>query len=340
MNGSKFTYGCSKSINNGVTQVKVLKSLKMKDIYVTLVSDVTADYSANVANQFKIKPKLRLPGEGWKVSIQSAILPRMALFKDLQTETWNLIELWYDASDGHRKKTWLHGLDLKFLENLYKCRTGIDFMNEIKLMLDERRTFRIPSGTKILDSQWIKLEWKRENGEPELLMHHSNPGTFIKILRKFAKSMHWINPANYNDGHMGMNIVFSYPSNTRETSDLDINAAHKMDATWVFLSSKVDFQFINLNQAFADALNLHTRPLTVTAKVTANKETVTQSLGQVYYAPEGRERYLFTPPVEEFYEVQTMQWEEVEISLKELDDNLVNFQTNSQCLIRLHFKKD
>ena len=58
----------------------------MENVYVTLVSDVTADYNANVANQFKIKPNFRLPGEGWKVSIQSAILPRMALFKELQTE--------------------------------------------------------------------------------------------------------------------------------------------------------------------------------------------------------------------------------------------------------------
>ena len=78
----------------------------------------------------------------------------------------------------------------------------------------------------------------------------------------------------------------------------------------------------------------------MTASVTANKETVTQSLGQVYYAPQGRERYLFTPPVEEFYYVQTLHWDEVEMTLKELDDNLVKFQSDSQCLIRLHFKKD
>ena len=78
----------------------------------------------------------------------------------------------------------------------------------------------------------------------------------------------------------------------------------------------------------------------MTANVTANKETVTQSLGQVYYAPEGRQRYVFTPPVEEFYEVQTNHWDEVEITLKELDDQKVNFYDQSQCVIRLHFKKD
>ena len=314
----------------------------MKNVYLTLVSDVTADYAANVANKFKIKPELRLPGEGWKVSIVSAILPKMALFKELQSERANnLMEIGYKVEGIAQKQfTFLAGIDLIVLQSLFKCRNGVDFMNEVKHLLEERRELKIRPGKKVLDVNFAKLEWKREVGEPELLLHHSDPSTDILILRKFADSMSWINRANYNDGHLGLNLLLSYPSHTRETSELTSNVPALLDATWLRLSSKVDFRFINLNQAFADALNLHARPLTVTASVTANKEAVTQSLGQVYYAPEGRERYLFSPPVEEFHDVQTTHWEEVEISLKELDDNLVNFQPNSQCLIRLHFKKD
>ena len=113
------------------------------DVYLTLVSDVTKNYSGNVANKFKVKPGLRLPGEGWKGSIGSAILPRMALFKDLQSETKNLIEMWYDVdgvSDStKRRNAWVNGDDLKALEKDYKCRTGVEFMNEIKSLLDERR---------------------------------------------------------------------------------------------------------------------------------------------------------------------------------------------------------
>ena len=78
----------------------------------------------------------------------------------------------------------------------------------------------------------------------------------------------------------------------------------------------------------------------MTANVTANKETITQSLGQVYYAPEGRQRYAFTPVQETFQEVQDNHWEEVETTLKELDGTLVQFQSDSQCVIRLHFKKE
>ena len=55
--------------------------VNMSNIYLTLVSDVTQTYASNVVNQFKVKPQLRLFGEGWKVSIASAILAKMSLFK-------------------------------------------------------------------------------------------------------------------------------------------------------------------------------------------------------------------------------------------------------------------
>ena len=59
-----------------------------------------------------------------------------------------------------------------------------------------------------------------------------------------------------------------------------------------------------------------------------------------YYAPQGRERYAFLPTRENFYEVQDNHWEEVEITLKELNGNLVEFQSDSQCVIQLHFTKN
>ena len=75
------------------------------------------------------------------------------------------------------------------MEKEYKCRTGIEFMNELKSLLDERRETHIPVGKKILDAQWVNLEWKREASEPELLIHHSNPSTSVIILKKVAEMM-------------------------------------------------------------------------------------------------------------------------------------------------------
>ena len=316
----------------------------MSNVYRTLVSDVTSDYPGNVANKFKVKPGLRLPGQGWKVSIVSAILPKMALFKDLQSVTSNnMIELWHDRhGTSHQEKRnngYFNASDLKALEKDYKSRTGVEFMNEVKALLDERRHTHIPRGKKIVDAQWTKLTWKRERSEPELLIEQSDPTTSVMILRKWAEAMQWIKKTGHVDYKAGPNLIIGFPSHIREMSDLSNGEPTKADATWLYLSSKAEFRMINLNTAFADAINLHARPLTVTAKVTANQETISQSLGQVYYAPQGRERYLFTPPVEEWYDVQTNHWDEVEISLKELDDKLVTFQSDSQCLMRLHFKK-
>lgn len=315
----------------------------MSNVYLTLVSDVTSDYASNVANKFKVKSKLRLPGEGWKVSIVSAVLPKMALFKNLQSETKNLMELWHTI-DGvnildSRKKGWFNVTDLKDLEKQHKCRTGVEFMNELKNLLNETRDIYIPRGKDIKKGQWTELEWKREVGEPELIMQKSDPTTSTMILKKLPKSMVWIKKTGHVDYQAGRNLIISYPDHTRKLSELSTGEPTKLDASWLYLSSKSEFRMINLNTAFEDALNLHARPLSVTAKVTANSNSISQSLGQVYYAPQGRERALFTPPVEEWYEVQTNHWDEVELSLKELDDNLVEFQPDSQCLIRLHFKK-
>jgi len=65
----------------------------MSNIYLTFVSDVTKDYASNVANTFKVKPNLRLQGDGWKVSIAFAMLPTMALFRCLKIMGQDLMGL-------------------------------------------------------------------------------------------------------------------------------------------------------------------------------------------------------------------------------------------------------
>ena len=56
---------------------------KMSNIYLTLVSDVTKKYTSNVANQFKVKPQLRLPGgrmesvSGWSYFTKNAFVQRI-----------------------------------------------------------------------------------------------------------------------------------------------------------------------------------------------------------------------------------------------------------------------
>ena len=108
----------------------------MSDVSLTLLRDVTSDYANNKANQFKVKlsPSLFLPGSGWEVSI--AIVPKMSLFKDLQSQRVNLIELWYKAeesgeSDGW-KKDYLSPADLRRWEKAGACHDGVDCFNSLR----------------------------------------------------------------------------------------------------------------------------------------------------------------------------------------------------------------
>ena len=314
----------------------------MKDVYLTLVSDVTSDYSGNVANKFKMKPNLRLPGEGWKVSIQSAILPKMDLFHDLQKTDIKLIALYgkteKNGSPNKVVEASFKSSELKGLEQLHMATTVEDFFNCIMHKLDEAGHSKLTGGYKF-SKDWTRFTWDKKAVQPELIISSASASNALYLDKSFANKMGWTTGDSNATLKLGRNMLPVYTTYEKGQSSLRNGKTLELSFGFVKLNAMTDWRFINLRQSFQEALNLHARTLTATASVTANSETVTQSLGQVYYAPIGRERYLFTPPVEEFYEVQELHWEEVEISLKELDDNLVNFQPNSQCLIRLHFKK-
>ena len=230
--------------------------------------------------------------------------------------------------------------DLREWEKAETCHTGEEFFNTVKHRLEETALASLDDGFKFSLARWINLAWDQKGVHPELVLTNTTTSNLIYIYKPFAKSLRWINPKTNQHDSMGPNLVHSYPKHTKGASSLETGKPTQILGNWLHLSTLSDWRFINLNQCFKDALNLHPRPLTVTANVTAKKETVTQSLGQVYYAPQGRQRYAFTPVQETFQEVQDNHWEEVETTLKELDGTLVQFQSDSQCVIRLHFKKE
>ena len=314
----------------------------MSDVYLTLVSDVTSDYSGNVANKFKVKPQLRLPGEGWKVSIQSAIVPKMGLFHDLQKTDIKLIALYGKAEkNGSPNKVVeasFKSSELKNWEQLHIATTEENFFNCIMYKLDETGHSKLTGGYKF-SKDWTRFTWDKKGAQPELIISSASATNALYLDKTFANKMGWTTGDSNATLKLGRNMLPVYTSYEKGQSSLRSGKTLEISFGFVKLNAMTDWRFINLKQSFKEALNLHERSLSVTANVTANSETVTQSLGLLYYAPVGRERYMFTPPVEEFYEVQTDHWEEVEISLKEQDGALVNFQPDSQCLIRLHFKK-
>lgn len=64
--------------------------------------------------------------------IALALLPKMALFKDLQSANVNLIELWYEAEKAGQSNVWkkshIHATDLREWEKAGACHEGVDFL--------------------------------------------------------------------------------------------------------------------------------------------------------------------------------------------------------------------
>ena len=120
--------------------------------------------------------------------------------------------------------------------------------------------------------------------QPELVLTHSHTDNLIYIYKPFAKTFHWMKSQTNQADSMRPNLEHSYPNHTKEASSLETRKPNKILGNWLHLSTLSDWHFINLNQSFEQALNLYPRPLEVTAKVTADSVTVTQSLGQVYHA--------------------------------------------------------
>ena len=313
----------------------------MSHIYLTLVSDVTKKYIGNVGNQFTMKPNLRLHGTGWKVSIATAILPKMSLFKSLQNADVNLMELWSKTkkqgqSDAYQKG-YFKSTDLRSWEQANTCHEGIDFFNTVKHRIEETAHASLDDGFQFGD--WHSYEWNKEGVQPELVLTHSAKANTCYIYKPFAEALGWLNSTSHQADFAGPNLIHSYPNHTKGASSLLNNKPTNILGNWLWLSMLSDWRFINLNESFENALNLHPRNLQVTANVKANSVTVTQPLGYVHYAPKGRQQYVFTPWQENFYEVQDNEWEEVEITLKEIGGTKVEFQTDSQCVIQLHFTK-
>ena len=200
---------------------------KMSNIYLTLVSDVTKKYTSNVANQFKVKPQLRLPGQRWKVSVAGAILPK--------------IELWGETEKAGQSDAWQKGYvkatDLREWEKAETCHTGEEFFNTVKHRLEETARATLDDGFKFSSARWINLAWDKKGVYPELVLTNTTTSDLIYIYKPFPKSLRWINPKTNQHDSMGPNLVHSYPNHTNGASSLETGKPTQILGNWLHLST-------------------------------------------------------------------------------------------------------
>lgn len=175
---------------NRVRWERVVTLHTMWHVYRTATSNVTASYKNNVANTFKVNLGLRLPGKGWKVSIVSAMLPKMALFKDMQDESVNLMELWAKTEHASNSDKWKKGKvkasNLKAWEKSESCGTTEEFFNCVKHRLEETAHAELDADYKIDPARWIHLEWDKKGAHPELVIKKTTEYNTICVYKPFA----------------------------------------------------------------------------------------------------------------------------------------------------------
>ena len=195
----------------------------MKNVYVTLVSDVTADYRANVANQFKLKPNLRLPGEGWKVSIQSAILPKMALFKDLQSSNVSLVTIFGKTEKQGGIDNWTQGWfktsNLKVWEESHLATTAEDFFNRMLHRIKETTHANMASGYKFSKDR-IALDWDKNGAEPEIVITTTSQYNLLHLEKSFSNAMGWTKEGSNGKLKLGKNMVQGYHTYAKGATSL------------------------------------------------------------------------------------------------------------------------
>ena len=317
----------------------------MYHVYETLTSDVTSDFAGNTGSKFKVKPGLNLPGLQWTVAIHSAVLPKMALFKDLQSKSVELITIYGKTEKPRAPDEWTKGefkaSDLPAMEKGESAGTGQDFFNNVMQKLEETSHANLSSGFGF-SKDMAKMTWDKKRPHPEIILSSSHASNILVLRKTFSDKMGWTKTNASGTTSLGPNLVPVYASYDKGASSLSNGKAFTLVAgnADVKLNAISDWRFVNLEQSFKEALNLHARPLIVTATVKSGSMTVTQPLGRVYYAPHGRDRCLYTPPLEEVQHLITPKWDEVEIKLTELDGTQVQFQEDSQCVLRLHFTLD
>ena len=115
--------------------------------------------------------------------IASAILPKMALFKNLQSANVNLMELWAETEKAGQSDVLQNGYvnadDLREWEKAGACHEGLDFFNTVKHRIEETAYASLDDGFKFSSAHWHTLVWNKDEVQPELVLTHSHTDNLI-----------------------------------------------------------------------------------------------------------------------------------------------------------------
>ena len=343
--------------------------------YVTLPSHANRqEFPNNKANWYKIRlpQPLRLPGEGWQVGLSSISIPDTTVnLSELAPLTGTIMGMsCFKVDSRNNLKFMTHNLPLKTIQDDGWVVDGVSFMKVCLKWFDKRFQEVSFSYYGYKDEENGKntcplFKWENQ----DLLLDNSNVvrqklvntgdlyTPHVAFNKHLALKMGWFKQNPGGVFEIGPNLVMIFPNGkVPAKSEADFKTSvgdppyytSKTDnnqITWIFLSMRVSWKFVNLNVAFRLVMEEPTRSLHIYSDVGGSSmvgNRMTDLLREIKYHREGRGTVYFEPLHIQYLPVRNQVVEIIEVQVAETigaGEDLVQFGPGHS-IVTLHFKKE
>ena len=343
--------------------------------FVTLPSHSSQkEFPDNTSNAFKVRlpTPLRLMGDGWKVGLSSISLPdtnvNLSALADLEEDIFG--ETCYIIL-GRQRINKTFNLKLQILQDDGWVVDGVSFMKTILKWTDKRFQeenwqsygFHYKENNKNTCLTWT---WQGEDlflDNSHVARHQYTSGAvqnyspFVAFNKRVCLKMGWFVETE-SGFQLGPNLIMSFPNGkVPAKNEVDFvtvpasdplyftSATDNNNVTWIFLSMRVNWTFINLNQAFRSVIQDPRRTLHVYSDVGSSTmvgDKIVDLLREV--------KYDRTPKGQVYFELQHIQYIPVRREVMDIievqvadtigtGDDLAKFGPG-HTLVTLHFKQE
>ena len=342
--------------------------------FVTLPSHSSQkEFPDNTSNAFKVRlpTPLRLLGEGWKVGLSSISLPdtnvNLTALADLEEDIFG--ETCYIIL-GRQRINKTFNLKLQILQDDGWVVDGVSFMKTILKWTDKRFQeenwqsygFHYKENNKNTCLTWT---WQGEDlylDNSHVARHQYTSGAvqnyspFAAFNKRVCLKMGWF-VESQSGFQLGANLIMSFPNGKvpakNEVDFVTVPASDPLyftsstdnnNVTWIFLSMRVNWTFINLNQAFRSVIQDPRRTLHVYSDVGSSTmvgDKIVDLLREVKYDRTSRGQVYFEPQHIQYIPVRREVMDIIEVQVAdtiETGDDLAKFGPG-HTLVTLHFKQ-
>ena len=342
--------------------------------FVTLPSHSSQkEFPGNTSNAFKVRlpTPLRLMGDGWKVGLSSISLPdtnvNLSALADLEEDIFG--ETCYIIL-GRQRINKTFNLKLQILQDDGWVVNGVSFMKTILKWTDkwfqeenwQSYGFHYKENNKNTCLTWT---WQGEDlflDNSHVARHQYTSGAvqnyspFAAFNKHVCLKMGWFVETE-SGFQLGPNLIMSFLNGkVPAKNEVDFvtvpasdplyftSATDNNNVTWIFLSMRVNWTFINLNQAFRSVIQDPRRTLHVYSDVGSSTmvgDKIVDLLREVKYDRTSRGQVYFEPQHIQYIPVRREVMDIIEVQVADTigtGDDLAKFGPG-HTLVTLHFKQ-